>query len=61
VIDMFDDEEDEDREARALREARDSVRRLKREAEKKRDDLEKRSSADLAHILLPMADARVTL
>jgi hypothetical protein len=60
VIAMFDDDEDEDRKARALREARDSVRRSKREADKKREELEKLPPVDVAKILLP-ADARVAL
>jgi hypothetical protein len=53
---MTDDEDDERRAVDALRQARDDVRKLKREKrDKKLDEIERSSPADLAKTLLPMA------
>ena len=53
-----DDDDDRDREARVvrtLREARNNVRRLKREpADKRRDEFERQSPEDIAKTLLPL-------
>jgi hypothetical protein len=58
---MTDDEEDRDaRATRLIREARDTVRRLKREPRSERnrklDDLERQPPDDVARTLLPMPD-----
>jgi hypothetical protein len=59
VIDTMTDEDQEDRDARnvrILREARDDNLKMKREkSNKKLDEIERSSPADLAKTLLPMA------
>jgi hypothetical protein len=60
---MADDDEDnldrEDDRTRILREAREIVRRHKRETAERREKLEKQSPEDVAHTLLPLPEDRL--